>query len=189
MRIVLMGPPGAGKGTHGRALTECAGIPAVSTGQMFRDTVAGDSELSRTIKTLIDNGEFVPDELTNRMLKERLQRPDVAQGFILDGYPRNLGQARYLEELLQELNAPLDTVLYLDVPEEVTIERLLERATIENRADDTEPVIRHRMEVYREQTAPVLNFYEERGLLVKVDGVGGIDEVDDRVCKALSVGR
>jgi adenylate kinase len=178
-RLVLVGPPGAGKGTQATALSEKLSIPHISTGDLFRKNIAEETELGKQVKHILDSGGLVPDEVTNQMLIERLEHPDTANGFLLDGFPRNIGQAEVLSKVLAESDQKLDAVVQLVVDEEVVVRRLLARG----RSDDNEDVIRHRQHVYRSETAPLLDFY--RDVLVTVDGVGEVDEITDRVLAAL----
>lgn len=185
MRIILIGPPGAGKGTQATRLSEKLGIPAISTGDIFRANVKNETELGKTAKRYMDAGEYVPDEVTNSMVQDRLNQDDTANGFMLDGYPRTEAQVHELDRMLKEASQELDHVVELTADTDEIVARLLARAQIEKRADDTEDVIRHRLDVYVEQTQPLTDIYQERGLLRKVDGLGEIDEVTDRVLKAL----
>ena len=178
-RLVLVGPPGAGKGTQATALSEKLGIPHISTGDLFRKHIADETELGQRVKHILDSGKLVPDEITNQMLVERLEQPDTGDGFLLDGYPRNIGQAELLSKVLADSDQKLDAVVQLQVDENVLVERLLARG----RSDDNEDVIRHRQHVYQSETAPLLDYY--RDLLVTVDGVGEVDEVTNRVLSAL----
>jgi adenylate kinase len=174
-----VGPPGAGKGTQAAALSEKLGIPHISTGDLFRKNIAEETELGKQVKHILDSGKLVPDEITNQMLVERLEQPDTEDGFLLDGFPRNLGQAELLSKVLADSDQKLDAVVQLEVDEDVVVRRLLARG----RSDDSEDVIRHRQHVYQSETAPLLDYY--RDLLVTVDGVGEVDEVTDRVLAAL----
>ena len=185
MRIILIGPPGAGKGTQATRLSEKLGIPAISTGDIFRANVKNETELGKTAKRYMDAGEYVPDEVTNSMVQDRLNQDDTANGFMLDGYPRTEAQVHELDRMLKEASQELDHVVELTADTDEIVARLLARAQIEKRADDTEDVIRHRLDVYVEQTQPLTDIYQERGLLRKVDGLGEIDEVTDRGLKAL----
>jgi adenylate kinase len=178
-RLVLVGPPGAGKGTQATALSEKLSIPHISTGDLFRKNIAEETELGKQVKHILDSGGLVPDEVTNQMLIERLEHADTANGFLLDGFPRNIGQAEVLSKELAESDQKLDAVVQLVVDEEVVVKRLLTRG----RSDDNEDVIRHRQHVYRSETAPLLDYY--RDVLVTVDGVGAVDEITDRVLAAL----
>ncbi|WP_026460033.1 adenylate kinase [Schaalia suimastitidis] len=176
-RIILLGPPGAGKGTQARKIAERLSIPAISTGEIFRSNMAAGTELGNRARQYMDNGEFVPDSVTNPMVKVRLSAPDTDAGFLLDGYPRTVSQAQVLAEYLEESGRGIDLVLAIEVDEDVVVERMLKRAQEQHRSDDTEPVIRHRLEVYHEQTEPIAAYYSQRGLLETVDGSGTVDEV------------
>lgn len=185
-RMVLLGPPGAGKGTQAARISQRLGIPAISTGDIFRANVAGGTELGQQAKAYMDKGEYVPDSVTNAMVKDRLAQADAADGFLLDGYPRTEAQVHELDRMLADTGLRLDVVLEITADAEEVVARLLKRATEQNRADDTEPVIRHRLEVYAEQTEPLAALYREAGLLVQVDGMGDIDEVTERIMAALA---
>lgn len=185
MRLLLMGPPGAGKGTQAITLSETYGLPQISTGDIFRANVTAGTELGRAAQSYMDAGEYVPDEVTNAMVRDRLHQSDAARGFLLDGYPRTLDQVRTLDDILAEQHGGLDAVIELGVDKEELIARLLKRAQDSGRADDTEDVIRHRQDVYVEQTAPLVEAYGRRGLLVRVDGMGDVDEVGRRIAEAL----
>lgn len=182
-RLLIIGPPGAGKGTQAAKITERYGVPAISTGDIFRANIKGQTELGQQVQAVIERGELVPDSLTNRIVEDRLQQDDVAHGFLLDGYPRNVEQVHALDEMLH--GDSLDAVVLLDADVEEVVVRLIKRATIEGRVDDTEDVIRHRQEVYAEQTAPLIELFTERGILVRVDGLGSIDEVSERIREGL----
>jgi adenylate kinase len=186
MRVVFMGPPGAGKGTQAALVAEHFGVPQISTGDIFRANVAAGTELGVIAKRYMEAGEYVPDEVTNDMVRARLSQPDARRGFLLDGYPRTVDQVAWLDEMLADLGTSLDGVIVLRVDREELIARLLERARTSGRADDTEEVIRHRQEVYAEQTTPLLSLYSERGLVVEVDGHGTVDEVAERIWNALA---
>lgn len=186
--LVILGPPGAGKGTQAARIAEAAGIPAISTGDIFRSNVKGGTPLGLQVKALIEAGEFVPDSLTNALVKDRLAQPDAADGFLLDGYPRTPGQVTELDSILSSSDRKLDAVLELVVDTEAVVQRLLKRAEIEGRADDTEPVIRRRMEVYAEETEPLAKTFREQGLLTQIDGMGSVDAVTERALKALGIG-
>lgn len=185
-RMVLLGPPGAGKGTQAARIGERLGIPAISTGDIFRAHVAGSTELGRRARAYMDRGEYVPDSVTNAMVADRLTEDDAASGFLLDGYPRTAAQVDALDDMLSERGEALDVVVEITADADAVVERLLGRAAEQGRADDTEPVIRRRLEVYAEATAPLAAIYEGRGLLLRVDGMGGIDEVTDRIMAALA---
>lgn len=186
MRLVLLGPPGAGKGTQAKRLAEWLGIPAISTGDIFRANIAGDTALGRLARSHTDAGKLVPDEVTNEMVMDRLGQPDAANGFLLDGYPRNVAQVAALDAMLSATGTRLDVVVEITADIDEVVARLLNRARIEGRADDTEDVIRHRLEVYAEQTAPLTEVYSGRGQLVQVDGMGEIDEVTGRLTRELA---
>jgi len=184
-RMVLLGPPGAGKGTQAARICGRLSIPAISTGDIFRANVAGVTELGRRAQQYMDRGEYVPDSVTNAMVRSRLAADDAARGFLLDGYPRTEGQVHELDAILAASGLALDIVLEITADSEAVVARLLTRASEQNRADDTESVIRHRLEVYAEQTAPLAALYRDRGLLVQVDGIGAVDEVTERIMTAL----
>ena len=185
MRLIIMGPPGAGKGTQAKFIAEHFGIPAISTGDIFRANVAQGTELGVTAKEYIDAGKYVPDEVTNAMVRSRLAAADVADGFILDGYPRTTDQVRELDVMLSESGNRLDAVVEITADRDELVRRLLTRAGEQGRSDDTEDVIRERQRVYGEQTAPLVEVYAERGLLRSVDGLGPIDGVTARLLAAL----
>jgi adenylate kinase len=184
-RIVLLGPPGAGKGTQAARLAQRLGVPAISTGDIFRRHTAEGTELGRAAQRYMDAGEYVPDEVTNGMVADRLAQPDTAEGFLLDGYPRTAAQVDQLDAALAAAGTALDAVLEITADTDEVVARLVRRAGEQGRADDTEDVIRRRLEVYSRETAPLAARYADRGLLVQVDGVGGVDEVEARIAKAL----
>ena len=186
MRAILLGPPGAGKGTQAARLAERFGIPAISTGDIFRANVKGGTELGLRAQEFMNAGALVPDEVTNLMVRDRLAQDDAAGGFLLDGYPRNPEQAIELDEMLAASGVSLDVAIEITADPAVVTERLLKRAQIEGRADDTAEVISTRLEVYAASTAPLTAFYAGKGLLVQVDGIGEVDEVTDRLVAALS---
>jgi adenylate kinase len=188
VNLLIMGPPGAGKGTQAGGIAEHYKVPAISTGQLFRDNIALGTALGRTIEGLIAAGNLVPDEVTNAMVFDRLAKPDVRKhrGFLLDGYPRTLEQAAALDAELQRLRMRLDGVIALTADPASLVSRMLKRAEIEGRADDNEETIRTRIEVYGAETAPLLTLYGERGLLIDVDADGTVDEVAQRIRSALS---
>ena len=185
-RMVLLGPPGAGKGTQAAQIAERLGIPAISTGDIFRANVAGATELGTQAKAYMDKGEYVPDSITNAMVADRIAQADCENGFLLDGYPRTIAQVGELDSMLKASGLALDVVVEITADAEAVVARLLKRAGEQGRADDTEPVIRRRLEVYAESTAPLADIYDERGLLVQVDGMGEIDVVTDRIMEALA---
>jgi len=188
MRIVLLGPPGSGKGTQAALLVERLGIPHISTGALLRNAAKRGTELGLKAKALTDKGELVPDSVISDMIEERLSRADVTNGFILDGYPRNLAQAESLDLLLARMNQPVDEAILIDLDPERIIKRIAKRAQEEGRADDTEETVRNRLQVYSEQTAPLADYYAERGLLTKVLGEGGVDEIFQRIRGILNLG-
>ena len=185
-RLLLIGPPGAGKGTQAHALSDALGVPAISTGDIFRDNVRNETELGRQAKAYMDAGDNVPDSLTNDLVRDRLGQDDCAGGFLLDGYPRTTDQVRALDEFLAGQGASMDAVIELVADPDVVVERLRKRALDQGRADDDESVVRHRLTVYREQTAPLIDVYAQRGLLSQVDGIGEIDQVTERIRSALA---
>jgi len=185
MRMLIMGPPGAGKGTQASVIAERLGVQAISTGDIFRANVTQGTPLGVQAKQYMDAGEYVPDEVTNDMVRDRLSQPDALDGFLLDGYPRTLAQVDFLDGVLAERGHALGRVLELTVDTEEVVARLLRRALDQGRTDDTEDVVRRRLEVYTEQTAPLLAVYRDRGLLVQVDGLGPIDQVTERALEAL----
>lgn len=185
MRLLILGPPGAGKGTQAVRVAERFGVPAISTGDIFRANIRDETPLGLEVKAIIDSGRYVPDEVTNDLVRDRLAQDDARGGFLLDGYPRTADQVRELDGVLAGKGLALEHVLELTVDTEEVVARLLKRAETDGRSDDTEDVIRTRLQVYAEQTAPLLEVYRERGLLVQVDGTGEVDEVTERVMAAL----
>jgi len=185
-RLLLIGPPGAGKGTQAVRLAEAFGVPAVSTGDIFRYNVKNETELGLQAKAFMDAGEYVPDSLTNAIVHDRLQEVDAAGGFLLDGYPRTTEQVHELDRLLQADGTALDAVVQITADTDEVVARLLKRAAEQGRADDTAEVIRHRMDVYATQTAPLIDLYAARGLVVTVDGLGAVDEVTARILDVLA---
>lgn len=184
MRIVFLGPPGSGKGTQAKLLSERTGIPAISTGEMLRAAVAEGTPLGQQAKAVMERGELVSDAIMTELVRERIRRPDAAQGFILDGFPRTVQQAESLAAMLGN-GLPLSAVLNFSVPEEVLAARLLERARAEGRADDRPETVRERIQIYREKTSPLVGYYRERGLLNEIDGVGSVPEISSRVARAV----
>lgn len=185
-KLVIMGPPGAGKGTQAVALAARIDGAHISTGDIFRANVSQETELGKTAKRYMDAGEYVPDEVTNAMVADRLAQPDALKAFLLDGYPRTLDQVTKLDEILADLGTALDGVIALTVDTEEVIARLLKRAETSGRSDDTEDVIRHRQSVYAQETEPLLAVYRDRGLLIEVDGMGEVDEVGARIAAAVA---
>lgn len=186
VRLLIIGPPGAGKGTQAARLSESYGIPAISTGDIFRANVSQQTPLGVEAKSYMDRGEYVPDSLTNAIVEDRLTWDDAAAGFLLDGYPRTLDQVTELDRILEVHGTSLDAVVQLTADTDEVVARLLKRAGEQGRADDTEEVIRRRLEVYEEQTAPLIEVYAGRNLVVEVDGLGAIDDVTERILAALA---
>jgi len=187
--IVFFGPPGSGKGTQASRLAASAGIPQVSTGDLLRSHVAKGTPLGAIAKPIMESGALVPDDLVTKMLKERLAEKDAANGAIFDGYPRTVAQARSLDALLKDAGGRVDVVLFIDVPDATLVDRLLKRAVLEGRADDTKETIAERLRVYREKTAPLADLYEKAGLLVTIDGDRAIDVVAADVTAAVKKAR
>jgi adenylate kinase len=185
-RLLLVGPPGAGKGTQAAILAETYGVPAISTGDIFRNNVANETPLGLQVKAIMEAGEYVPDSLTNEIVADRLREPDARSGFLLDGYPRTPDQVDELDRILAADSAVLDVVVLLVADADVVVARLLKRATEQGRLDDTEEIIRHRMDVYSEQTSPIIDGYDKRNLVVRVDALGAVDEVTARIVDALA---
>jgi adenylate kinase len=186
MRLVLLGAPGSGKGTQAAKLKQHLQVPHISTGDLLRAEVAAGTPLGLEAKEIMARGDLVSDEILLGMLEERFSRPDTANGFILDGYPRNLAQAAALDKLLQRIRQPMDFALQLDVDNELLIERIAGRAKAEGRDDDNPDSVRKRLQVYDQQTAPVIEFYRQHGQLTVVDGVGTLDEVFNRIIEAIA---
>jgi adenylate kinase len=189
MRLLIMGPPGAGKGTQAKRIAEHYEIPAISTGDIFRAMKTADTPLARQVRAIMESGGYVSDEITNEIVKDRLAQPDCQKGFLLDGYPRTLQQVQTLDDYLDETGRPLDAVISLLADTDEVVARLLRRAEIDGRADDNEETIRVRLQVYAEQTEPLLDVYRSRGSLVEVDGLGEVDEISERVFAALDAHR
>jgi adenylate kinase len=185
-RLLLIGMPGAGKGTQAERLSEAFGIPAISTGDIFRHNVKNETELGKQAKAFMDRGEYVPDSLTNALVRDRLSHADAADGFLLDGYPRTADQVVELDDILASHSQQLDAVVMLTADVDEVVRRLLNRAIEQGRADDTEEVIRRRLEVYEEQTAPLVSVYAARNLVVTVDGLGEVADVTNRIVAALA---
>lgn len=187
MRLIIMGPPGAGKGTQAKFIAEHFKIPAISTGDIFRANVSQGTELGVEAKRYMDAGEYVPDQVTNLMVRNRIDEPDAEKGFLLDGYPRTLAQVDELDGMIRHTGHKLDGVVVLTVDQDEIVARLLQRAQVEGRADDTEDVIRRRQEVYLEQTEPLIAVYKGRDLVVEIDGMGEVTEVTQRIFEALDI--
>jgi adenylate kinase len=185
-RLIIFGAPGAGKGTQATRIAQSLGIPAISTGDIFRYNIKNETALGLQVKEILASGAYVPDEVTNAIVRDRLDQPDAVAGFLLDGYPRTQAQVIELDDMLAAAGTSLDAVLELTVDIEEVVQRLLKRAEIDGRADDTEDVIRHRLKVYDEETAPLAALYRERGLLHQVDGMGEMDEVTHRLQAVLA---
>jgi adenylate kinase len=188
MRIVLLGAPGSGKGTQAALLEKKLGVPHISTGVLFREAVRAQTPLGKQVKSILDRGELVPDDLTLGLLEERMLKTDARKGFILDGYPRNLAQAEALDGLMERLGRPVQEAIQIDVDTGEVVERIARRAAEEGRSDDNEEVVRKRMRIYEEQTAPVADYYEDRGLLTRVLGTGSIEEVLELILSVLDQG-
>lgn len=184
-RLLIIGAPGAGKGTQATRIAERYSVPAISTGDIFRANIKAQTPLGQQVSEIMAAGKLVSDELTNEIVADRLAQPDTENGFLLDGYPRTVAQVHALDANLEAEARRLDAVVLLEVDSESVVQRLLSRAEIEGRADDNEESIRHRQQVYTEQTAPLIELFERRGILVSVDGLGSVDEVSERVFSAL----
>jgi adenylate kinase len=187
VRLILMGPPGAGKGTQAKVVADHFGIPAISTGDIFRTNVSQGTPLGKKAQEFMDAGEYVPDEVTNLMVRARIDEPDAEPGFLLDGYPRTLAQVEELDGMIRHTGHELDAAVVLTVDADEIVERLLHRAQTDGRTDDTEDVIRRRQEVYREQTEPLVEVYRRRGIVHEIDGMGVVEEVTKRIFDALDV--
>ena len=185
-RFLLIGPPGAGKGTQAALLANAYSIPAISTGDIFRANVKNETELGLIVKSIMDRGEYVPDSLTNELIRDRLSHEDAEAGFLLDGYPRTNDQVNELDDILTSQHRILDAVILLVADTDELVRRLLKRAQEQDRADDTEDVIRHRQNVYLEQTQPLIEIYSARDLVVEIDGLGQVGEVTERILNALT---
>ena len=185
MRLIFLGPPGSGKGTQAKLLAERLGVPAISTGDMLRDAVRRGTPLGRRAQAIMEAGELVPDDLVISLVRERTAVPDARNGFLLDGFPRTIEQAKALERILEGNAASVDGVINLFVPEGTLVERLLGRAALEGRSDDRRETVAERLRVYRERTAPLVEYYRGLGLLYDVDGSGSAEEVAGRIDRAL----
>ena len=185
-RLLIVGPPGSGKGTQAVRLTETYGIPAIATGDIFRHNIKNQTPLGVQVKAIIDAGDYVTDDLTNELVQSRLSEADALDGFLLDGYPRTLAQVKYLDELLAERGQGLDAVIQLVADKEEVVTRLRKRALEQGRTDDTEEAIRHRQDVYARETMPLIAVYRDRGLLIEIDALGEVDAVSARIAESLS---
>jgi adenylate kinase len=186
VNLLVLGPQGAGKGTQGKRIADDYGIPHIATGDMFRQAIAAGSEIGKRVEPILTAGELVPDELTVALIRERLTDESARRGFVLDGFPRNLVQAEALDAMLDDIGRELDAVLYFDVPDEVGFERMLKRAEVENRPDDTPAVIRRRLEIYHQETEPVVEHYRATGKLVPLHAAHSIEDVYKEIQHALS---
>ena len=184
-RLLIVGPPGAGKGTQASRISERYGIPTISTGDIFRKNIADQTELGKQVKAIVDAGDYVPDSLTNALVTDRLDEADATGGFLLDGYPRTTDQVHYLDQLLASHGHALDAVIRLVADQDEIVRRLTQRSLEQGRVDDSEEAIRHRQEVYLRETAPLLDIFRARGLLIEIDGLGPIDDVTSRIFAAL----
>jgi adenylate kinase len=187
LNLLLLGPQGAGKGTQAKRIAAEHGIPHVATGDMFREAIAAGTELGRRVEPILASGALVPDDVTIELIRERLAQPDAEDGFVLDGFPRNLAQAEALDEMLGTIGRSLDAILFFDVPDAVGLERALKRAEIEGRPDDTREVIEHRLAIYHEQTEPIVEHYRATGKLVPLHAERSIEEVWTEISEALEV--
>ncbi len=183
LRLIIMGPPGAGKGTQAARIAEKYAIPAISTGDIFRANIKNRTPLGQQVEAILSSGGYVPDEVTNEIVSDRLTWDDAARGFLLDGYPRTTGQVAFLDQALGD--HPIDGIIQLTVDEDAVVERLLKRAVTDGRADDTEDVIRDRQSIFRKETEPLLEVYGSRDLVIQVDGMGEVDEVTTRLVVAI----
>ena len=185
-RLLIVGPQGSGKGTQGVRVGEALSIPVISTGDVFRANVSAGTPLGQQVKAIIEAGDLVPDSLTSEIVRDRLTQDDASNGFLLDGYPRNLGQVGDLDAFLESRGESLDAVIELSVPRDESIARLTQRAIDQGRTDDTEEVIANRLAIYERETAPILDVYRERGIVDAIDGVGSLDEIADRIAAAVA---
>ncbi len=185
-RLLIVGPQGSGKGTQGVRVADAFGIPVVATGDIFRANIKEGTDLGLQVTAILDAGDLVPDELTSAIVRDRLSQEDAAGGFLLDGYPRNTTQVTHLDEFLNDHDEALDAVVLLDVAREVSLARLSLRAAEQGRTDDTDEVIARRLDIYERETAPILEVYGERGIVDRIDGVGSLDEVTERILAALA---
>jgi adenylate kinase len=187
MNLLVLGPQGSGKGTQAKLISADRGIPHVSTGDMFRAAIADGTELGREVEPILTRGDLVPDELTIALIRERLSQPDARDGFVLDGFPRNVVQAEALDEMLEEIGRSLDAVLFFDLSDELALERILGRARAEGRDDDTPDVVARRLEIYHDQTEPTAELYRARGILVPLHAERSIGEVTAEIAEALDL--
>jgi adenylate kinase len=187
MNLLVLGPQGAGKGTQAKRISSEYGVPHISTGDMFRAAQAAGTEFGMRVGEIMASGQLVPDELTISMIQDRLAQPDAAKGFVLDGFPRTLAQAEALDAVLGEIGKGLDAILFFDIPDSVGMERALKRAELEGRADDTPDAIAKRLELYHQETEPIVEYYRATGKLVPLHGERSIDDVWDEVTQALEV--
>ncbi|MEO7348940.1 MAG: adenylate kinase [Terrimesophilobacter sp.] len=185
-RFLIIGPPGAGKGTQAARLSELFGVPAIATGDIFRYNIKNETPLGIEVKSIVDAGDYVPDSLTNELVRSRLEEPDAKHGFLLDGYPRTTAQVQFLDEILSEKHQGLDAVIRLVADVEIVVARLRKRSMEQGRVDDSEDAIRHRQDVFLRETAPLIQVYGDRGLLVTVDGIGDVDVVAERILSGLA---
>jgi adenylate kinase len=184
-RLLIVGPPGAGKGTQSAVISEVLGIPAIATGDIFRWNIANGTELGLQVKSILDAGDFVPDELTCEVVADRLLQEDAREGFLLDGFPRTVGQVEFLDGFLADHGLALDGVIQLEADIDEVVKRLRQRAIEQGRSDDTEEAIHHRQVVFAEQTEPILAIFRERGILLPVNGLGSVEDVSSRIITAL----
>ena len=187
MRIVLLGAPGSGKGTQAAILKDNLGIPHISTGDLLRGAVDAGTELGKQAEAIMARGDFVSDDIMLGIIRDRLSQGDVAKGFILDGYPRNLAQAEALDNVLAQIEQPVEEAVQIDVDPDEVVARIAKRAEQEDRADDDAQAVRHRLDVYQEQTAPVVDYYAQQGKLSQVFGVGTIEEISTRILGVLKL--
>jgi adenylate kinase len=185
-RFLIVGPQGSGKGTQGVLVAGAFEVPSISTGDVFRENISGGTELGERVQAIVEAGDLVPDELTCELVRDRLAQPDAARGFLLDGFPRNRAQVDDLEAFLASRGEAIDAVIELVVPREESIARLRQRAIDQGRTDDTEEIIANRLAIYERETAPILDVYRGAGLVVRIDGVGSLDEVTARIFEALA---
>ncbi|MDQ0728496.1 adenylate kinase [Microbacterium sp. W4I20] len=185
-RLLIVGPQGSGKGTQGVRIAETYGIPVVSTGDMFRANIKEGTPLGQQVTAILDSGDLVPDELTSEIVRDRLAQADAANGFLLDGYPRNVAQVAHLEEFLAGRGESLDAVIVLDVPRDESMSRLALRASEQGRSDDTIEAIAHRLDIYEHETAPIIEVYGAKGIVDRIDGVGSLDQITERISAALA---